>query len=297
MLCPLRRSHFESVRHAAGRIETIDLTMLDNVGSFSETPTRSGSELKSDIRAGKIAAAREPGGQRQSPRPPEPTPHHQEEITRRAGPWPHENPRRAACTPHKKLRLPEPMLQQKSRAAGPIPHTGPWFKVQGATTHKNHQQLWPAVGHAPRSHKNLRPTGLTLQNLGRPRWVSSPRCASANPRPARELTPCTPPVSAEHKPGLNAPSLAAEAAPITVGEAPGGGLHAEVGLPPGFPFHVRVLPLEQRASTVATSVALPPIVPHSGGDAVKSSFVPCGVVRGELVYTRDSTRGIVLVRR
>ena len=197
-------------------------------------------------------------------------------------------------------RTPPVFIRSTARASPPSPASETEslhvFEVQGATTHKNHQQPWPAVGHAPRSHKNLRPTGLTLQNLGRPRWVSSPRCASANPRPARELTPCTPPISAEHKARLNAPSLAAEA-PITVGEAPGGGLHAEVGLPPGFPFHVRVLPLEQRASTVATSVALPPIVPHSGGDAVKSSLVPCGVVRGELVYTRDSTRGIVLVRR
>ena len=273
--------------------------MLDNnVESIaSETSTRSAS----DIRAGEVEAAREPGGRTdQSPRSAEPTTH-QEDKPRRAGPWPHENPR-AARTPHKKLRLPVPpvpMLHQQSCAAGLMPHTGPWFKGQGAMTHKNHQHPWPAVGHTPQSHKNLRPTRLPLQNLERPRWVSSPRCASADPRPTREPTPCTPPIPGkragqnwvDREARLKAPSLTADA-PITVVEAPGGGLHAEVGLPPGFPFHVRTLP--QRT---VTSVALPPIVPHSGSDAVKSSYVPCGVVRGELVYTRDSTRGIVLVRR
>jgi hypothetical protein len=275
--------------------------MLDvNIEPFasSKTPMRSGSELESDIRAG--------SSRTRNPRPPEPTTH-KEDKPRRAGPWPHDNPRRAAHTPHKKLRLPEPMIQQESRAASPMPHMGPWFKGQVATTHKNHQQPWPAVGHlAPQSHKNLRPTGLPLQHPLRPRWVSSPRCDSANPRPTRKPTPYTPPIwgkrseqnRVDREAGLpNAPSLAADA-PITVGEAPGGGLHADAGLPPGFPFHVRTLPQEQRASTVATSVALPPIV-HSGGDAVKSSLGPCGVARGELgiVYTRNSTHGIVLVRR
>lgn len=290
-------------------VSTIDPTreiddMLDtNVESIaSETPTRKAS----DIRAGEAEAAREPGGRTdQSPRSAEPTTH-QEDKPRRAGPWPHENPR-AARTPHKKLRLPVtpvPMLHQQSCAAGPMPHTGTWFKGQGATTHKNHQHPWPAVGHTPQSHKNLRPTRLPLQNLERPRWVSSPRCASADPRPTREPTPCTPPIPGkraeqnrvDRETGLKGPSLVVDT-PITGGEAPGGWLHAGAGLPPGFPFHVRTLPLQQRASTVVTSVALPPIVPHSGGDAVKSSYVPCGVVRGDLVYTRDSTRGIVLVRR
>ena len=174
--------------------------MLDNnVESIaSETSTRSAS----DIRAGEAEAAREPGGRTdQSPRSAEPTTH-QEDKPRRAGPWPHENPR-AARTPHKKLRLPVPpvpMLHQQSCAAGLMPHTGPWFKGQGATTHKNHQHLWPAVGHTPQSHKNLRPTRLPWTSTGGPNHacmmvavrVADFGCGGAAPPPGGGgAAPCT----------------------------------------------------------------------------------------------------------
>ena len=131
-----------------------------------------------------------------------------------------------------------------------------------------------------------------------------------NGTPIREPTPCAPAPRwgkrseqnrADREAELpNATSPAADAEVIRAKEQ--GMSIAEAELPPGYPFHVRTtLPREPCASApVATSVALPPIVPHtSGGDAVKSGGpVPGGgVVRGELVYMRDSTRGIVVVRR
>ena len=193
-----------------------------------------------------------------------------------------------------------------------MPHRGPWFKGQGGTAHKDHHHPWPAGGQAPQSQGKLRPTGLPrVQNPGLPRWVSSPRCAcSANGTPIREPTPCAAAPRwgkrseqnrADREAELpNATSPAADDEFIRAKEQ--GMSIAEAELPPGYPFHVRTtLPREPCASApVATNVALPPIVPQtSGGDAVKSGGpVPGGgAVRGELVYMRDSTRGIVVVRR
>ena len=269
--------------------------MLDNVESFISEATTP-SEPENDICASEAEAAREAGGR--SPRPSELTSAPTTKARGRAGPWPHENPRGRARTPHKALRLPPPVLQPTSRAGGPMPH-------------KDHHHPWPAGGQAPQSQKKLRPTGLPrVQNPGLPRWVSSPRCAcSANGTPIREPTPCAPAPrwgkrseqkQADREAELpNATSPAADAEFIRAKEQ--GMSIAEAELPPGYPFHVRTtLPREPCASApVATSVALPPIVSHtSGGEAVKSGGqVPGGVVRGELVYMRDSTRGIVVVRR
>jgi hypothetical protein len=284
--------------------------MQDNVEAFvSEATPR---EPENGIScASRAEAAREAGGR--SPRPSElPSEPTTKVKARRAGPWPHENPRGRARTPHKALRLPSPVLQPIS-PAGPMPHRGPWFKGQGATTHKNHHHPWPVGGLAPQSQGKLRPTGLPrVQNPGPPRWMSSPRCArSADPTPIREPTPSAPAPRwgkrseqnrADREVELpNATPLAADAEFIRAKEQ--GMSIAEAELPPGYPFHVRTTlprePCASAASAVATSVALPPIVPHaSGGDAVKSGGpVPGGVVRGELVYMRDSTRGIVVVRR
>ena len=301
--------------------------MFDHVEFIASRAARSPA---SDIRAGEAEAAREPrGGSRtnQNQRPTE----SRAEKPRRGGPWPHENPRSAARTPHKDPRpigprkkpCPSvPMLHQKSRPCPtrPVPQTGPWFKGQGPTPQRDlhlssgptpqHQHPWPAVGHAPQLHKNPRPTELAWpphQILGRPRWVSSPRSALANPRLTEGLTPHTPTISGkrveqnqvESKSELIAPF---QLSPITAAEAlvvddPGGEMQAEAGLPPRFPFHVR----EQRGGTVAISVALPPIVPHNGSDALKNILagnesLNSGVARGELVYTRDTTRGIIVSR-
>ena len=69
--------------------------MLDNVECFVSEATP--SEPENDICASKAEAAREAGGRspRPSKLPPEST-----TKTRRAGPWPHENPRGRARTPH-----------------------------------------------------------------------------------------------------------------------------------------------------------------------------------------------------
>ena len=303
--CNNPHRHCRAGRLALGEIRSPH-DMLDNVESFVSEATAP-SEPENDTCASKAEAAREAGGR--NPRPSERT----SALTtkaRRAGPWPHENPRGRARTPHKALRLPPPVLQPTSRAGGPMPHRGPWFKGQGATAHKDHHHPWPAGGQAPQSQKKLRPTGLPrVQNTGLPRWVSSPRCAcSANGTPIREPTPCAAAPRwgkrseqnrADREAELpNATSPAADDEFIRAKEQ--GMSIAEAELPPGYPFHVRTtLPREPCASApVATNVALPPIVPHtSGGDAVKSGGpVPGGVVRRELVYMRDSTRGIVVVR-